>query len=159
MGHGADEVLLLLGGNLGDPVVTFLRAEEGIASRAGSIVARSRDHWTKPWGMVGGGPFLNRALLLTTDLEPDTLMALLLGIEEGLGRVRSDGPPQSRTMDIDILLWGDRIIDTPRLTVPHPRMHQRTFALGPAADIAPGMRHPVLQHTVLDLLSELRRRA
>ncbi len=148
--------LLLLGGNMGDPRLKLAHAEALIAARAGRIVARSRDHWTEPWGFTDERLFLNRALLLETHLEPEALMAVLLGIEAKLGRTRDpERRNAARVIDIDILLIGDRVMDTPCLQVPHPRMHERAFVLEPAADIAPDWMHPVLKKTVLHLLHEL----
>lgn len=153
------EVLLLLGGNLGDPKTTFERAEELIALRAGPILARSRDHLTEPWGFSDERLFLNRALLVETSLDPAQLMKELLAVEQALGRKREPGPRYaSRTIDIDILLIGDRVIDLPELKVPHPRLHERAFALAPAADLVPLAIHPLLKRTVLDLLNDLRQR-
>ncbi len=153
----ADEVLLLLGADLGDPKATFQQTEELLAGRCGTVLARSRDHWTEPWGFAGEHLFLNRAVLLATDLEPIDLLARMLGIERELGRVR--GPSEgytSRSIDIDLLLWGERTIVLPELTVPHPRMHQRAFALAPAADLVPHWRHPAPGSTILRLLDQVR---
>lgn len=151
------EVLLSLGADLGDPVLQLDEAERRIGEVVGGVLARSRGHWTEPWGFNGDRLFLNRALLLRTTIEPDELMGRLLGIETELGRERKQGEGTvPRTADIDILLYEDRVIDRPGLTVPHPRMHLRAFALAPAADIAPGMGHPILGRSVLELLHDLR---
>lgn len=150
------EALLLLGGNIGDARGTFARAEALIGERAGRIAARSRDHWTEPWGFNDERLFLNRALVVETALAPAALMQGLLGIEAELGRQRSAADRYSaRAIDIDILLIGERVVELPSLVVPHPRLHERAFALGPAADIAPGWRHPRLGGTVLQLLRGL----
>ncbi len=154
------EALLLLGGNIGEVEATLGRAERMIEDRAGAILSRSRDHWTEPWGFADERLFLNRALIIGTQHDPQQLMAALLGIEAELGRTRE---PQerytARSIDIDILLIGDRVIEVPGLSVPHPRMHERAFALEPAADIAPHWRHPVLGRTVFELVRDLRRPA
>ena len=153
------EALLLLGGNVGDVATTFSRAEALLKERVGVVVARSRDHRTVPWGFADERLFLNRALLLRTELVPVELMKTLLAIEQDLGRERVEGTRYgARTIDIDILLIGDEVLDLPNLQVPHPRMHERAFALAPAADIAPLAAHPVLQRTVIDLLNDLRPR-
>lgn len=152
-----EELLLLLGGNLGDPRTTLAAAEAALVSVLGPVVARSRDHWTEPWGFVHGALFLDRALLFRTDLGPQRVLEHALAIEHALGRERVAGEGyRARTIDIDILLVGEQVLDTPDLQVPHPRMHLRGFALAPAADIAPGMRHPVLDRTVWRLLNDLR---
>lgn len=156
----AMEALLLLGGNVGDPVVTLSEAEARIADRAGTVLSRSRDHWTEPWGFEDERLFLNRALILGTALDPQGLMTVLLEIESELGRTRHEARRYaSRTIDIDILLIEGSIIDLPSLRVPHPRMHERRFALAPAADIAPAWVHPLLNRTVLQLLNDLSRPA
>jgi len=147
------EALLLLGGNIGDPQETLLKAERLIAEHAGRIVSRSRDHWTEPWGFSDERLFLNRALIVATRLDPAELLAVLLRIEAELGRIRTDDERyEARTIDIDILLIQERVVETPTLTVPHPRMHERLFALAPSADIAPGWRHPVFGASVFNLL-------
>lgn len=154
----ADDLLLLLGGDLGDPSRTLRAAEAALAAVLGPVVARSRDHWTEPWGFTSDRLFLNRALLFRTAMPTRDVLRHALDIERSLGRERpATGGPASRTIDIDILLHGDAVTDEPDLVVPHPRMHQRAFALAPAADVAPAMRHPLLDRTVLQLLNDLRR--
>lgn len=148
------EMVLLLGGDLGDPQAELGRAEHSIEARLGTVLSRSRDHWTEPWGFSAPTLFLNRALLVSTTLEPLQALAECLSIEREQGRTRSTGlEPTSRIIDIDILLIGERIIDLPGLTVPHPRLHLRRFALAPLADILPSWRHPLLGRTALDLLN------
>lgn len=150
------EALLLLGGDLGDVRATLDRAIGALRKEAGTVLAVSRDHWTEPWGFAGQGLFLNRAVVLRTTLSPEGLMRTLLAIEGTLGRTRTAGQgPASRPVDIDILLMGDTVMDTPGLVLPHPRMHLRRFALAPAADVAPSAVHPVSRRTVLGLLGDL----
>lgn len=158
----AYDALLLLGGNLGNPIENLGMAEHMITHPKRSIgahlIARSRDHWTEPWGFTHDRPFLNRALLISSALEPLELLGELLSIEIELGRHRSTTHSyEARIIDIDILLIGEQVIDLPALRVPHPRMHERAFALAPAADIVPLQVHPLLRRTVLDLLNDLRR--
>jgi len=153
----ANEALLLLGGDLGDVRNTLDLAVAALDRDAGRVLARSRDHWTEPWGFKGNGLFLNRAVLLRTDLDPEALLAVILKTEVHLGRVRGNEQGyDSRPVDIDILLYGDRVQEDPVLTLPHPRMHLRSFALAPAADIAPAAIHPVLGRSILELLGDLR---
>lgn len=156
-----DHVLLLLGGNLGNPQENLGEAERMISDPKGSIratlIARSRDHWTEPWGFLHKNLFLNRALIISTGMEPLELLGELHVIETAMGRTRSmTGGYSARTIDIDILLMGDRIMRTGALEIPHPRLHERAFALEPAADIAPGWIHPAHHRTVLELLNDLR---
>ncbi len=101
-----------------------------------------------------------RALVVDTHRTPEDLLSSCLWIERELGRVRTaTGTYDPRPIDIDVLLWGDRVISLPHLHVPHPRLHERTFALAPAADVAPGWPHPVLERTVLTLLNDAARNA
>lgn len=154
----ADELLLLLGGDLGDPPGLLGAAETGLSRVLGPVVARSRDHWTEAWGFASDRLFLNRALLFATTMPTHEVLTHALAIECSLGRERpASGGPASRTVDIDILLHGAAVINMPDLVVPHPRMHQRAFALAPAADVAPAMRHPLLERDLLHLLNDLRR--
>lgn len=154
------EAVLLLGGNVGDVAGTFRKAEEAIVARIGAIRSRSRDHRTEPWGFNDERLFLNRALIIASDLDPRSLMNGCLAIEQELGRVRDGSPvPKARTIDIDILFIGDQVIDQPGLHVPHPRVHERAFALGPAADVAPDLVHPLLKRTVLHLLNDVLQQA
>lgn len=151
------EVLLLLGGDLGPVAENLERAAGAIEARCGKVLARSRDHWTEPWGFKGAGLFLNRALRVATALAPEELMAELLRIEEGLGRTRAEGSGYaSRTVDIDVLLMEEITLQRPSITLPHPLFHVRRFALAPAADVVPWAVHPVLGRTVLELLDDLR---
>ncbi|MBP6390317.1 MAG: 2-amino-4-hydroxy-6-hydroxymethyldihydropteridine diphosphokinase [Flavobacteriales bacterium] len=152
----AEEVLLLLGADLGDPKATFMRVEDLLAGRCGAILARSRDHWTEPWGFAGAHLFLNRALLIATELEPLALLQEVLAMERELGRERGSAEGYaSRSIDIDLLLWKDRVVTLPALKVPHPRLHERAFALAPAADLVPHWRHPLSGNTVLRLLDQV----
>lgn len=154
------EAVLLMGADLGDRAGTFDHAMRAIEEHIGPILSTSRDHWTEPWGFVGNGLFLNRAVLLRTALAPAAMMEQILVIERSLGRQRKDDEGYaSRPIDIDILLIGNDVIKSTVLEVPHPRLHQRAFALSPAADIVPEWRHPLLKTTVLEMLDEVTQRA
>jgi len=143
-----------IGSNLGDrethlrSAIDLLAAEDGI-----EIVAVSRLRETEPVGPVEQGPFLNGAVQVTTDLTPQQLLERLLAIEQRLGRVRAErfGP---RTIDLDLLVYGDEVVEEAGLTVPHPRLHERRFALEPLAELAPGLVVPG-RGPVSALLSEL----
>ena len=143
-----------IGSNLGDrethlrTAIDLLGAEEGI-----EVVAVSRLRETEPVGPVEQGPFLNGALQVTTDLPPRQLLERLLAVEQRLGRVRAErfGP---RTIDLDLLVYGDEVVEEPGLTLPHPRLHERRFALEPLAELAPGLVIPG-QGPLSALLSEL----
>lgn len=152
------EWVLLLGGDRGDLERTFALAEARIAERVGPIRSRSRDHWTEPWGVQDDALFLNRALIVESEQAPDALMEAFLAIERELGRHRDALGPRyaPRTLDIDVLFQEESILRTERLIVPHPRVHERAFALAPAADVVPTLVHPVEQRTVLALLDRCR---
>ncbi len=143
-----------IGSNLGDredhlrAALELLSAEEEI-----EVVAVSTLRETEPVGPVEQGPFLNGAVQVTTELAPRELLGRLLDIEQRLGRVRRErfGP---RTIDLDLLVYGDEVVDEPGLTLPHPRLHERRFALEPLAELAPGLVLPG-RGSVSDLLAEL----
>ena len=126
-----------LGGNLGDPVAAFARALDGLRAHPQvTLRAISPVYRTPPWGQLDQPDFLNMAALLETSLPARALLGLCLTLEREAGRERIErwGP---RTLDIDILTYDDRTIDEPGLTVPHPRLTERAFALVPLAQIAP----------------------
>jgi 2-amino-4-hydroxy-6-hydroxymethyldihydropteridine diphosphokinase len=145
-----------LGSNLGDRRAYLERAAEALRGLPGVTVTRQSSLYeTAPvGGPAGQGPYLNAAAEVRTDLPAEALLHALLDIESQLGRVRQerDGP---RTIDLDLLLYGDLVCAGPELTVPHPRLHERLFVLRPLAEIAPGVVHPVLKRTALDLLADL----
>ncbi len=150
--------LIGLGSNLGDRRATLDAALAALASLAGvEVRAVSAYHQTEPVGGPGGqGPFLNAAALLATALEPLDLLAALHEIERKLGRVRTVRWGE-RTLDLDLLLFGDRVVDSRELTVPHPRIASRRFVLIPAAEIAPAMADPIRRRTIAQLLADLDR--
>lgn len=146
------DVYISLGSNLGNRKAYLQQAIEGIAMRVGSIVDIAPIYETPSWGFAGEA-FLNTCLLCRTYLSPDEVMAQLLQIEHELGRERTPSKGyQSRTIDLDILFYDDRIINTELLTVPHPLLHRRKFVLKPLAAIDQHKVHPVLKKTVGELL-------
>jgi 2-amino-4-hydroxy-6-hydroxymethyldihydropteridine diphosphokinase len=131
-----------LGANLGDREGTLRRALALLGERAGiEVAAVSSAYESAPWGPVEQPPYLNAAAELETTLEPHALLAELLAVEAELGRVRDVrwGP---RTCDLDLLLYGERTIDTDDLQVPHPRLSERRFVLDPLLELAPDARLP-----------------
>ena len=148
--------LIGLGSNLGNRQETLDRAVARLSRLPNVLlVARSRWHETAPvGGPPGQGPFLNGAVLLETSLEPEALLSLLKTIETDLGRSPAErwGP---RPLDLDLLLYGGLVLQTPALVLPHPRMAWRRFVLEPAAEVAGAMLHPAIRWTVARLLEHL----
>ena len=142
-----------VGSNLGDrtatirSAITALDAIEGI-----DVVEISSLHETEPVGGPDQGPFLNGAFLIRTVMRPRELLEHLHAVERTFGRVRPDpvrnGP---RTLDLDLLLHGDEVLEESDITIPHPRMHERSFVLDPLVEIGGDLRHPVHARTVYEL--------
>jgi 2-amino-4-hydroxy-6-hydroxymethyldihydropteridine diphosphokinase len=146
-----------LGSNIGDREAALRRAIELLNDRAGNVTAVSSLYDTEPVGYTEQPMFLNAAAKLETQLPPEKLMQTMLGIERELGRDRAASIPKGpRTIDLDLLMYDDLIVDTPQLTVPHPAMHQRRFVLEPLVEIAPDAFHPVLKRSAASLLASLR---
>lgn len=146
---------IAIGTNLGDREANVAFAREGLAKlRRTTLVAFSTVRETAPVGPVDQEPFLNAVAEVETQLDPLELLQRLKDLEHRAGRIRSIrwGP---RTLDLDLLLYGDRVIESPELTVPHPHLHERRFVLEPLAELAPHTRHPKLGKTAAELLNGL----
>jgi 2-amino-4-hydroxy-6-hydroxymethyldihydropteridine diphosphokinase len=150
-------VYLSLGSNLGDRAANLRNAIKKL-QEIGQVVAVSSFYETEPMEVTDQPWFVNCAVALKTELMPRQFLSLMLKIEREMGRrrVRPKGP---RTIDIDILLFGNSVVHTPQLDVPHPAMHQRRFVLQPLSEIAADARHPVLKKKVCELLGALPRRS
>ena len=143
-----------LGANLGEREITLRRALELLGERV-EVTAVSSFRDTEPVGYTDQPRFLNAAARVETELTPRELLDLLLAVERELGRVREGAPRFGpRTVDLDLLLYGAETIDEPGLTVPHPRLHERRFALEPLAELDPGLVVPG-RGPVSALLAEL----
>ena len=147
---------IALGSNLGDRAGLIRTALDALAQTPGIRLGRVSSLLENPavGGPEGSSPFLNAAAEIETSLDPDALLERLLEIERQLGRQRRE-PNAPRTIDLDLLLYGNQIIDTQNLRVPHPRMHERGFVLRPLAEIAPRAVHPQLRRTIAQLLQQL----
>jgi len=141
-----------LGSNLGDREAALQQALEALGRRGFHVARRSSLYWTEP---VGGPPqewYLNAVAVGHTTLAPEDLLQACLDVERELGRVRGvrNGP---RTLDADLLLYGNEVRRGEALAMPHPRLHERRFVLVPLCEIDPGARHPLLDLTAAELLA------
>lgn len=145
---------ILFGSNMGDKNEIFAQACLLINNRCGRIVAISSSYESEPWGFEADERFLNRLVIVETELEPEAMLRQLLEIEKELGRVRHPEAKgyTSRTADLDILYFGDRVMVTDSLVVPHPKLHKRRFALLPLCEVEPQFVHPAFHLTQTELL-------
>ena len=146
------KVVIILGGNKGDRIKLLNQAVQSL-SEVGEITRKSAIYETAAWGGVAKGAFLNQAIILETQLSPDELLAYIQNVEKQLGRKRDDHWGD-RTMDLDILYFGEHVISTDSLQIPHPYIAQRRFVLVPLVEILPEFIHPVLEKNQLELLEE-----
>ena len=149
-----DAVIVALGGNLaleGQAVQAVLELAAGRLPGAGLTPVRRSGRWrSAAWPDPTEPAFLNAVAWVETDLEPQDVLKALLEIETAFGRRRSV-PNAPRTLDLDLIAYGRRVIDEPNLVLPHPRAAQRLFVMGPLAEIAPDWRHPITGETAADL--------
>jgi len=154
---GTTRAAIAIGANLGERERTIDAAVDAIGNLDGtSLVARSTLHRTDPVGPQNQPDYLNGAIVVETELDAPSLLGKLLDIERSLGRVRD--PAQQwgpRAIDLDIVLFGEQVIASDSLTIPHPRMHERAFVLAPLAEIASDWTHPRMKMSVGELLQAL----
>ncbi|MBI4266939.1 MAG: 2-amino-4-hydroxy-6-hydroxymethyldihydropteridine diphosphokinase [Chloroflexi bacterium] len=146
-------VYLGLGSNLEDRKKNLEKALDLLSQRL-RLGAVSSTYDTEPVGNINQPRFLNMVCQAFTTLSPEVLLSLVKGIESKMGRTSGSGEP--RSIDIDILLYGDRVVNTPDLVIPHPRLAERAFVLIPLAEIAPDAVHPVRRKTIKELLKGLK---
>ncbi len=149
---------LSLGSNLGDRKKNLERAAEMLSEAGMRIVSASSVYKTEPVGIVADFWFYNQVLEVETSFVPEELLVQVKRIEEQMGRVHV-GCLSSRSIDIDILLAGEKTVSTKILQIPHPRMAERNFVLCPLAEIAPEVKHPVLNEKIKDLLEKSKDRS
>lgn len=159
---GANEytVHLALGSNLGDKQKNIEEALDKIEERIGSIVSLSAFYLTTPVGFQSENIFLNCVCEVATYIDIYRLFAITQEIEKEIGREKKSKDCQymDRVIDIDLILAGDQVIDTPELTIPHPRFHTRSFVLDPLYEIAPDLIHPQLGKSIGELREELQKK-
>jgi 2-amino-4-hydroxy-6-hydroxymethyldihydropteridine diphosphokinase len=144
--------VIALGSNI-EPELNLVAGVRRLG-RSVRLVATSRVYRTPPWGHADQAEFLNAILIAETELPPLELLDLLLGVEQERHRVRTR-PNGPRTLDLDLLLYDEMVLDSPRLTLPHPRLHERAFVLVPLCDLMPDALHPRLGKSYRDLLAGL----
>ncbi|ADJ25347.1 2-amino-4-hydroxy-6-hydroxymethyldihydropteridine pyrophosphokinase [Dehalogenimonas lykanthroporepellens BL-DC-9] len=149
----ATTVYLSLGSNMGDRVFNLTRAID-LLGRPLKITRMSSVFETAPVGVPEQADFLNMVIEAQTHIAPPDLLRLIKGVEQVIGRGKA-GSDEPRVIDIDILLYGDRRIDTPELVIPHPRMTKRAFVLVPLCELAPRLKEPKSRRTVEALLASL----
>ncbi|OIP03614.1 MAG: 2-amino-4-hydroxy-6-hydroxymethyldihydropteridine diphosphokinase [Bacteroidetes bacterium CG2_30_32_10] len=144
---------LLLGSNKGNRLAFINQATDDICKRVGNIITYSLIYETEPWGFIDNTFFLNKVLIVETNLKPQQLLTELKTIELKLGRIKTSFYA-SRTIDIDILFYDNLIISDENLIIPHPQLHKRMFTLLPLSEIAPDFIHPLLNKDLQTLTNE-----
>lgn len=150
-------VYIGFGANLGNPSLKFDEAVKELNLLTGTrVVSLSSLYETQPIGLVDGGPnFVNAVIAIETGIRPESLIAELRAAEKKLGKSVNHRSDLSRIIDLDLLFYGAEILDTEDLQIPHPRLLERAFVLGPMAEIAPDFEHPIERETISDLLKRL----
>jgi 2-amino-4-hydroxy-6-hydroxymethyldihydropteridine diphosphokinase len=149
----AKKIHLLIGSNMGDRQAYLAQAVAEIGKKIGKITQKSRLYETQAWGLTNQPDFINQALEVETTLSPQATLTTILDIETDMGRTRAEKWAE-RTIDIDILLFADIVVEEADLQIPHPRLPERNFALVPLMEIAGELEHPTLKTTIEDIYME-----
>lgn len=150
------DIYLLLGTNLGEREHNLAQAIEYIEKEVGEVQRKSTVVETDPWGFEAPTKFLNQVLEIESNLNPFDMLTKIKNIEQKMGRESKKGDLyESRVIDIDILFFENEIVNDPKLTIPHPQLHNRLFALMPLNELSPEYVHPVLKKTMETLLKEI----
>lgn len=148
---------ILLGSNQGNSMLLLQQACELLQKSVGGIIKKSSVYESIPWGFEAEQNFLNQVLATETEFSPKQLLLATQQVEQQLGRIIKTYKPgvyASRLIDVDILFYGEQLIQTSALAIPHPRLHLRKFTLLPLVEIAPDFVHPVLKKTMKQLLQK-----
>lgn len=149
-----NKVYLLLGGNVGARNLALHSAERYIENKLGNIILQSSVYETEAWGKHDQAPFLNKVILVETEMKPQKVLETALQIEKLMGRNREGQKWHERIIDVDILFYNDEVINEKDLTIPHPYLQERRFTLVPLNEIATDYIHPALKKSINALLSE-----
>jgi 2-amino-4-hydroxy-6-hydroxymethyldihydropteridine diphosphokinase len=150
-----NQVAISLGSNLGNGEENILKSLELLKENGIEILAVSSFYKTTPEGFASDNIFTNAAAIAVTKLDADSLVKLILSIENQLGRTRNTDSYEDRIIDLDVLLFGNKVIETEIAIIPHPRMHLRRFVIEPLSEIAPNLEHPILKSKIIDVLKHL----
>ncbi len=147
-----DDLVIGIGGNQGNRSENLSKCRAGIETHLGEILQKSSLIESEPWGYKSDKWFLNQTLLVKCNLEPAAILRIINEIESDFGRVRTE-EYTDRPLDIDILFYGDLVMDNSDLQVPHPRLHDRLFIMKPLAELLPDFIHPLLRKSCKEILS------
>ncbi len=151
-------VYISLGSNLGNKQNNLKKAVIHLRQLVGVVEQKSTIYKSEPWGFASFNNFLNQVVHISTALQPNQLLEVLLNIEQSLGRTRNSKGYQDRVIDLDILFYNDEVIHSEKLEIPHPRFQERLFMLEPMVEIAPDFIHPQFNKTTTALLLSLKSR-